>query len=309
MKLNKSALLTLLLLALAAAISVAAGSEGGDTRLVFSSDSMVYIVAPGEADASFNDVVLWSLNAKKWPADTLGVNPKRLTHIDECKPIDGGRQLMLTSSYDWAAIVDVESKLPRFFANDCRNAHSIELIPGGMVAVACSDKGDQVRLYTDSYPARLLDIADMPLAHGVVWIGERNRLYAIGNDCLVVFEIADGSKLHRIQTIRLPTEHAHDLSAIDSDNLLVSGIKSFLYNLDSQTWSSLPIFVNSTSIKSVNYNRQTRELWYTDATDTEAEVKWRCDRICHASSPEASAPDQTIYLDGRTAYKVRVIHW
>lgn len=309
MNFSKSALLTLLLLAPAAAVTAAAGSGGGDTRLVFSSDSMVYIVAPGEADVSFRDAVLWSLNAKEWPAESLGVNPKRLTHIDECKPIDGGRQLMLTSSYDWAAIVDVESKLPRFFANGCRNAHSIELIPGGMVVVACSDKGDQVRLYTDGSPARLLDTANMPLAHGVVWIGERNRLYAIGHDRLAVFEIAHGSKLQRIQTIKLPTEHAHDLSAVDSGTLLISGIKSFLYNLDSRTWSELPIFENSTSIKSVNYNKQTQELWYTDATDTEAEVKWRCDRICHASSPQDNAPDQTIDLDGRTAYKVRVIHW
>jgi len=305
----KSAMSLLVFIFSCAAFASSPEGNHSATRILFTSDSMVYVVDPAKATTGFSSGVVWQLCAKDWPAASLGVRRDRLDHIDECKPIAGGSRLMLTSSYGWAAVVDTLTSSPVFFTAGCNNAHSIDMIADSLIAVACSRNGDQIRLYANTMPPRLLDTISMPLAHGVVWMDKFRKLYAIGDDMMCVFEIDGDHRFKRLDTIALPAGHSHDLSAIDADRLLVSGRSSFIYDIGSGSWTELPLFANSKRVKSVNYNPCTQELWYTDATDTTSPVRWRSDKLSHAASPDAEGADRTIGLDGRTAYKVRVIHW
>src|SRR5262245_11197645 len=57
--------------------------------------------------------------------------------IDECKPIEEGRRILITASSDGAAVIDRPTGRAEFWAA-VPNAHSIELLPNQRVVVAAS---------------------------------------------------------------------------------------------------------------------------------------------------------------------------
>ncbi|MDG4862063.1 DUF6528 family protein [Streptomyces sp. T-3] len=135
----------------------------------------------------------------------------------------GGRTYVLTcASFGFAAVVEHPTGR-RYWGgaigpgDDLFNPHSMEILPDGNVAVACST-GAQVRLYAASQGPRNTTYAKAELkgAHGLHWDGARKVLWAIGDDELVTYRVG-GSRarptLTRTFGIRLPGEKpgGHDL--------------------------------------------------------------------------------------------------
>lgn len=138
-------------------------------------------------------------------------------HIDECKPFDGGDRILITASTDGVGIVDRRNR--RFIhVGVSRNAHSADLLPRGRIAVASSHGGDSLTVFAGEADGKVLIRKPLPGGHGVHWDGAEQRLYALSETAIEVFELADwdGDRpdLRLISTIPLPQTAGHELSRI-----------------------------------------------------------------------------------------------
>lgn len=107
----------------------------------------------------------------------------------------GRTYVLTTASFGFVAVVDHPSGRRYWGAaigpgDDLFNPHSAEILPDGNVAVACST-GALVRLYAASQGPRASRFAEAELkgAHGLHWDGEREVLWAIGDDELVTYAV------------------------------------------------------------------------------------------------------------------------
>ncbi|HMR81733.1 MAG TPA: DUF6528 family protein [Niabella sp.] len=221
--------------------------------------------------------------------------------LDECKPIDNGKKLLLTSSGGGAVLLDIKTKKVLFYAK-VPMAHSAEILPHGRIVVALSTHkaGNSIELYDITKPDRLLFKDSLYSGHGVVWDKASNRLFALGFDELRAYELKDWATetpgLLLVQSWKLPDEGGHDLSAIDNDELLVSTHHNvFIFNTRRGEFRVFDMLAGKEDIKSVNYNRKTRRLVYT-----QAEESWWTHHIYQKN------PDKTIEIPGVKLYKVRV---
>ena len=71
----------------------------------------------------------------------------------------------------------------------------------------------------------------------------------------------------------------------------------------------MKLFAASTAIKSLNYNDETGEMWYTDATVPEGSQSWSSQTIRYATDMNGSAATRTIRVPDQDMYKVRVMSW
>lgn len=112
--------------------------------------------------------------------------------IDECKSVDSGRSILVTSSSDGVALIDRASKAVRFYARSPM-AHSAEILPGGRLAVALSThkNGNRLEVYDVSKGEKPLFQLDLYSGHGVVWDAQRNRLFALSFDKIQAFSLKD----------------------------------------------------------------------------------------------------------------------
>lgn len=127
------------------------------------------------------------------------------------------------------------------------NAHSIELTPDGLCAVA-SSTGGAVRLFDATSKDRMdrNNYAEFALedAHGVLWDPENNLLWAVGNDVLTALEVGrDPLRLVEKTEYRvtLPSGGAHDLAPCYGDtNLLwvTNGQAVYQFNKAEKTFST-----------------------------------------------------------------------
>ena len=69
----------------------------------------------------------------------------------------------------------------------------------------------------------------------------------------------------------------------------------------------MTLFASSTAIKSINYNDDTGELWYTDSTIPEGSQAWSTQTIRYATDRNGSAATRTIKVPDLDMYKVRVL--
>lgn len=287
------------------------------TELVFCGSNMVYMIDAGLADETgYKDAVTWSWDATT-AASTLGLAPARCNHIDDCKPVDNGRKLLITSSYEWCVLLDIETKEVLFHTTAAPNAHSAELLPNNRVAVACSEgsgtKNNSVQLYDISAPNRILDQSALGSAHGVVWNEATQRLYAIGGQSLQIYKLKDwetaAPSLELEKTVQTPQGGLHDMSLVNSNTLCIGGRRAYLYDIGANRFTEMKLFASSTAIKSINYNDETGELWYTDSTVPEGSQSWSTQTIRYATDMNASAAARTIKVPDLDMYKVRVMNW
>jgi hypothetical protein len=131
----------------------------------------------------------------RWTAATAAGLPAvyrdtLLDHIDECKPVEDGRAILVTSSTGGAVLIDRASGKVRFYAK-VPMAHSAALLPGGLVAVALSiDKdGDRLNLYDRRHSERVVQSLPLPSGHGAVWDAKRSRLFALSHDLVQAFRL------------------------------------------------------------------------------------------------------------------------
>ena len=150
-----------------------------------------------------------------------------------------GELVFLTCSAEMLAMVKYpsgERVWSTHIERDC-NAHAIELLPNGCIAVAGSS-GNILRVYSARTPDddRYTEMKYLD-AHGLLWDPERNVLWAVGMDKLTAFTL-EGTpeettlKEDRKYRTSLPNIYGHDIMPVygDSDKLWVTAIHPYLYD-------------------------------------------------------------------------------
>ncbi len=287
------------------------------TELIFCGDNMVYMIDAGLADeTTYKDAITWSWDATA-AASTLGLAENRCNHLDDCKPVDNGKKLLCTSSYNWCVLLDIATKEILFHTTATPNAHSAELLPNNRLVVACSEGSgsgnNSVQLYDISQPNQILYQSALGSAHGVVWNETTQRLYAIGGQSLQVYKLKDwetaSPSLELEKTVQTPQGGLHDMSYVNSNTLCIGGRRAYLYDIGANQFTEMTLFAASTAIKSINYNDETGELWYTDSTNPEGSQSWSTQTIRYATDKNASSETRTIKVPDLDMYKVRVMNW
>jgi hypothetical protein len=116
----------------------------------------------------------WSWKAKDHPEIPTEISTAFRT-TDDCKPVDDGKRLVVSSSSGGCAVLEMPSGKVVWSAK-IRNAHSIESMPGGRILVASSVGGDKLLLFDEKLGDKILWSTPLPSAHGLVWDAGRKRL-------------------------------------------------------------------------------------------------------------------------------------
>ncbi|MBD8548996.1 DUF6528 family protein [Sphingomonas sp. CFBP 8760] len=150
-----------------------------------------------------------------------------LAKIDDCKAVDGGRSILVTASTGGVVLIDRASGRVSFRAT-APMAHSADLLPGGLIAVALSihQHGDRLELYDRNRSETPLLHLPLPSGHGAVWDARRRRLFVLSHDLIQAYRIAGtgaAPKLLEASRWMLPGRRdGHDLSRRPDGRYLVT---------------------------------------------------------------------------------------
>ena len=242
-----------------------------------------------------------------WKAEgSSGLPPtmrNKFLTTDECKSIDEGKLILVTSSGGGVALVEQASGNVMFFAS-VPNAHSAEYIPGNLLAVASSfsPEGNRINLYSVTVPEIVMYSDSLYGAHGVVWDGKRDLLWALGSNELRSYTLVDGKKpaLELIKSLDLPDSDGHDLTFLDNKDELCLSTRNhvWIYNIKEDKIAKHPQIGDESRVKSVSYNKLDGSTAYIKAT----EENWWAYYIRFAGS------NKVIYLPGQKLYKARWVY-
>jgi hypothetical protein len=221
--------------------------------------------------------------------------------VNDCKPVDGNRKILITGGAT-VVMLDRETKKCLFYAHT-PNSHSVDLLPGNRLAVALSiaEGGNSLQLYDVDKPDRILFRDSLYSGHGVVWMPERERLYALGFDELREYSLKNwktaSPALQLERMWMLPDESGHDLSRVSKDRLLVTATHGvYLFDIVQEHFKPFEPLQDVPEVKSVNYCETTGQLVYT-----KAEESWWTHHIY------LKQPDRTLTLPDIRLYKARVM--
>jgi Family of unknown function (DUF6528) len=243
-----------------------------------------------------------------WRAQDRDDLPAEFTPLfrttDECKPLDGGSRILITSSGGGVALVSRADGRVIFYAR-AANAHSAELLPNDRVAVAASHdkagKGDRLIVFDLSKPNVEILSEELPWGHGVVWDAQRSRLWALADKDIRVFELRDwdsrAPSLRRVETIPLPEGMGHNLSAAGGTAALAVSTTNhcWLFDRDTKTLRPHPELADAKHVKSISYHPATGQIAYVQA---EGE-NWWAERIHFVN------PGGFLHMAGEHFYKAR----
>lgn len=244
---------------------------------------------------------LWTWNAK---ASKELPEPVRASFAttDDCKPLDGGSKVLISSSSGGCALVERPSGHVLWYAL-VPNAHSLELLPRGRVVVASSvsQKGNRLILFDLARSNE--PIWDTPLvsAHGVVWDENRQRLWTLGLKDLRSYELKDWESqtpsLGLTASYVLPGGDGHDLQAVPHSNDLVvtTGPHVYLFDRDKHEFRLHPDLGNKANVKCVSIHPVRGQTVFVHAAGKE----WWTDTL------GLLAPVGTIQMPGEHLYKAR----
>ncbi|WP_052442594.1 DUF6528 family protein [Streptacidiphilus neutrinimicus] len=174
------------------------------------------------------------------PLDHSGLSrlsPKRSwNNVSEAKYRlwEGEHWVLTCASGGMAAMVSLTTGSVRWATRTDANAHSVEVLPNGNVAVAASTQ-DFVRIYTASQSSRSAHYSQfhLPGAHGLQWDQTRELLWAAGDTRLVALRVsgtASRPRIHLVRSVALPSRGGHDVNAVaSSPGLLWVTTESHVY--------------------------------------------------------------------------------
>ena len=273
-------------------------------HVVVCGDDQVLIIQPGLSDQEKSRVVWqWKVEEAKMQIPEKYV--RLMIPLDECKPVDNASKLLLTSSGGGALLLDKTTKECLFYA-DVPMAHSAELLPEGKIAIALSThpQGNSLEVYDINRPDQMLFRDSLYSGHGVVWMPQEKRLYALGFNELRAYEVhalpGDSVSLSLDKAWTLPSDNGHELSIINDHELLVSTYEH-VYRFDTQSGSFAPFapLADVKDVKSANYCETTGLLIYT-----KAETSWWTNHVYIQQKDETSV----ITIDSIHVYKARVYY-
>lgn len=249
---------------------------------------------------------IWTWNVSDSPRIPAAYK-NRFRNTDECKPVAGGRQILITSSSGGVALIERKNKKALFWAY-VGNAHSAEMLPGGRIAVAGSThkEGNCIALFDVKTPEKRLFSDELYSGHGVVWDEQRKLLYALGLNELRTYALkdwdTDSPSLERKASFNLPDApkgSGHDLVALPGSPQLVvtSANHVFVFDRDKRTFSPHPTLHKQPRVKGVAIHAKGKGTPYTQGSAEH----WWCDRLRWIGS------DVETVLNGERLYKARWI--
>lgn len=271
-------------------------SKGGEL-IVGGDDKVIILNYDNSVDSTLH--IVWELKASdiiNLPEHMIGY----FRSIDDHKSVDNNSKILISSSSSGVVLVDRETKECLFYAI-APNAHSIEYLPGNMIAVALStaEGGNSIELYDAEVSDKVLFRDSLYSGHGVTWLEGRGRLYALGYDQLRAYSLTDwdteSPKLQLEQEWILPETGGHDLFASSENQLLISTSESvWKFNIDKELFEPFEPIADEPDVKSVYYNEETGHLIYT-----KGEISWWTHNIYSFN------PDKVINVPDIDVYKVR----
>ncbi len=272
-------------------------------RLLVCGGSVVYdgVLAGEERKPQWEGVREWRPGESKGlPASYAA---KLFETTDDCKPIDGGANVLVTSSGGGVCIYERSSLNASFFAR-VANAHSACMLPGGhlVVASSVSAEGNALVLFHRSASERAVHRTPLESAHGVVWDEKRETLYAVGMHHLEEYSFRHGrgeASLTLKRQSKLPTRGGHELSPGASTNELIVTTQGGVYLFDkaARRFAEHPLLGRDLDVKCVSLHPSTGRIAYVKADEGKG-VWWSFRiRLLH--------PEGEIASPGQRVYKVR----
>jgi hypothetical protein len=243
---------------------------------------------------------VWTWDAKQCKELPDGVRTAFGT-TDDCKPVDGGARILISSSSGGCALVERPSGRAIWYAL-VPNAHSLELLPHSRIVVASSvdAKGNRLVLFDVAHSNQPIWDTPLPSAHGVVWDEGRQRLWAVGLKELRCYELKDWESDKPSLVVKashgLPDGDGHDLQPIPHSNDLIvtTGSHVYLFDRDKQAFRFHPELGGRANVKSVCIHPVTGQTVFLQATES-----WWSDTM------GLIAPAGKIQLPKERLYKAR----
>lgn len=291
---------TSLLITLTTACNPSA-TEWGD-KVIACGDHDIYIVNTRTSTPDSLDIE-WHWNVSEAKGQIPDEYQNRNRSIDDCKAVDGGKRLLVTSSSHSTLLLDIATRQCLFYAYTPM-AHSADMLPRNRIVVANSThpKGNSLELYEVGKSEQCLWRDSLYSGHGAVWVEKHQSLYALGYQELRRYTLVDWDtdtpSLHLEETFALPDKSGHELSMVNPDCLLCSAHNHvYLFDLKTHTFKPFEPLFDKGDIKSANYNDRTGRIIYT-----QAETSWWTNHIYLTN------PDQTLtFSEDFHLYKVRVL--
>ncbi|MBD2756769.1 DUF6528 family protein [Spirosoma validum] len=204
--------------------------------------------------------VVWSWDAHEAMDLPDEYRTKKFNTMDDCKPIRQGEQLLVSSSGGAIALINRSDKKILFHAS-VPNAHSIELLPGELIAAAASTAptGNRIMLFDRRQSGKPIFSDSLYSAHGLVWDDKRKSLFALGLTVLREYKLMmTGQKsLKLVQEWKIPGEGGHDLQpTLDGNYLFLTETNgAWQFDLTKHTFIKIPGFTDAPHTKSVGRDR------------------------------------------------------
>lgn len=243
---------------------------------------------------------LWSWRAKDRPEIPEALKRSFAT-TDECKAIDGGKHLLVSSSSGGCALLEMPSGKALWWAK-VTNAHSIERLSGGGIVVAASTgaNGNKILFFDSAVPEKPVHEIPLPSAHGLVWDDERSGLWALGFKELLFCQMKKGDPPMSFQVksrYPLPDEDGHDLRPVPHSPELILSTHAgvWRFHRDKGSFSPDPELKDRIETKSVDIHPKTGCTLLTQAS---GDNWW-------TSSIELLNPATKVTLEKERIYKAR----
>src|SRR4051812_8187019 len=286
----------------AAMASLHAASVGRE--LITCGRDKVLILDLNSRDAAGTPKTIWSWRAAdraELPSDVRAL----FRSTDDCKPVDGGRRILITSSSGGVALVERASGAVVFYGRAV-NAHSADLLPNGRIAVAAShaakgDKGDALILFDVKQSDHELWRTELPVAHGAVWDEARQILWALASQELRGYRLVDWTtatpRLALFTSVPLPEKGGHDLQAVPHTSSLSISTEHHCWIFDRGKGALLPhpALGARAGIKCISVHPVTGQIAFTEA---ELPNWW-------TTTIRFLEPAETCSVPGEQFYKVR----
>jgi len=262
-------------------------------------DEVFILNVAGSRAISTNKVWSWKTSDR---ADLPAHRRDKFRSTDECKPVESGRKILITSSGGGVALVERATKKTLFYGF-VGNAHSAEMLPGDRIVVAGSrhTQGNCLAVFDVRQPEKIVYSEPLDSGHGAVWDDARQLLWALGYEQLKALRLKDWKgtqpKLQTAAVYELPAKSGHDLVAVPRTDelLLTTGRGVFLFDRERRTFRPHPELGDITEVKSIAIHPASGQIVYTRAEGT----NWWTARL------RMMNPAGEIQLPGERLYKVR----
>ncbi len=257
-------------------------------------DTLVHLVDPARSQGT-TPHILWTWDAREVEDLPETYRTRFFNSVDDVKPVADGTRLLISSSSGGVVLWDLE-KNRSLFHTHVPNAHSIELLPGGLVAAAASthEKGNRLMLFDPAVGNDPIATDALHSAHGVVWHEERRTLFALGYDVLREYQV-EGGTLKRLREWKIPGQSGHDLT-LEPDGrhfLLTEHTGAWRFDLETERFTKIDGFPDAENIKSLNLAADGQYLY------TVPEERWWTHHV------NLHRPDQRLAFPEMRVYKAR----